>query len=166
MGQQLTTYVDKEIHDKVERRAQEAGLSKSAFLAQLIESAIEDDLMAQTSRETEIEQRIEELVAQAGDDIAQTAEQAVTQMQHETDLLVRLNLYSAMHSVGSWNLQSDEFGGARRQEAMQNANDSLQTLADQAGVNLNALGSTHGTSKPDSQQHRASADGDDDEWYF
>lgn len=138
--QQVTAYVDADLRTELEARAEKKDMSVSRLVAEVLEAYVEDDLVAMTSRQTEAEQRIEELVATATDDIGETTQEALDRIVARTELMERILLRIGIYSVGNWELLTDNVKEHRRSKAMQAASDVLKPAGDEIDIDINEIG--------------------------
>lgn len=176
---QISVYIDNDLDNELQRRADKQDMSKSAYVREVLSHHVQQDILSKTSREAEVEQRIEELVVQAQDDLTETTQRALSEIIAQTELMNRVLLHQGMYSIGTWDLIKHNFGEAQRQDAMQAATRRLEANADEMGINLNALGTDKPTldehsqdpkSEPgadeDSNNDEADDDDDDDDWHY
>lgn len=177
-NRRLTVYVDDDLDSEIERQAERRDMSKSQFAAMAIEEFIDQDLLDGTSRRAGAERRLEELVAQATDEIEAAADRALDEMVAHAKLRNAVLLQAGLYSKGTWELVKDDAGDVAAQQAMQSASQSFEADADAMGIDLNALGTRRSRSSAgtpsdggteSSQRSSASSQSqqdDDEEWQY
>lgn len=111
---QLSAYVDEELYEEVSTMASDNGISKSAFVARVLEQYVREDLYEQTSRETQAEQRILEL--------AQDASEAVAASSARSELYL----------VAIWELIKEDYDEDQRRDAIDSAFERADVDPDQS----------------------------------
>lgn len=138
---QINVYSDADLYEEIQRRADEEDMSMSGYMNNLAERDVQDKLLTEASRELEAEERIEELVANAIDDIEQATEEALAEIQAYFDLMQVVQLRTGMCSAGVWEMLEDEYGELRAKQAMQSASQRFEEDAKSMGIDINAIGS-------------------------
>lgn len=155
--QLLSTYVDGETKREIERRADQADQSVSAYLADLIDRHIHQETIDEKNRELRAEQRIEELTATAADDVEKAA-----------DDIRQLVARSGCYAIASWELIKQEHGDLERQEALRIGAARLREDLQAAGINPDMVGVEGDRSdrQEDSNQQGAEGQGTDEDERF
>jgi predicted transcriptional regulator YheO len=121
--EQITAYVEAPLKRDLETLADEAELSLSAYVAQLLDRHVNEEEIAQKNRELRAEQRITNLVAEAHDRIVQDSEQM-------RELLAK----QAVYTVALWELEKRDAGDLLRQDALEVGAERLREDIEQIGV--------------------------------
>ena len=151
----LSAYVDESFAEEVRKHAEREGVSISTFITETLERRIEQEAFARVSQETHAERRIEELVAEARDNIleATTDHQGA---QREAN----------HYSIALWELLKDEYSDLERQEALKTASRRLQTDPSRQSKASASAGSPTGDETESSQRSSDTESQQDDGWHY
>lgn len=111
----ISVYVDEELEQEVQAAADREGMSRSGFVASVLDHHFEHESIESKSREHRVEERIEELVAQASEDVA-----AATEGLHE--MIAKQGVYT----IAMWELLKRDHGDKRRQHALSVGSERLR----------------------------------------
>lgn len=119
----ISVYTDAETKQEIERLAETKGMSLSAYCTRAIENQLARDLRERRNDDLSVEDRLEELVAYARDEV-----------EAATEELVESQAIPAVHMIALWELIADNYGPAQRKAAMTSARQRLDrdTLPDTA----------------------------------
>jgi len=154
--QQVTAYIDADLRKELETRAEKENMSVSRLVAEVLEAYVENDLVAMTSRQTEAEERIEELVAEATGEITETTETALEEIRAHHELLQLVMLRTGMYSAGNWEVLKQEYGEIEVKQAMQSASQRFQDDAAELGIDINAIGTDKPVRRNPHNEHSSS----------
>lgn len=151
--EQLTTYVDSEVAREIDRRAEAEDVSASEYIARVLDQHIHDDMVDEQAREHRAEQRIQELIAEARDEVAEA-----------TGGLEDLVAKSGVYSIAVWELVKDNYDDPRRQHALEVGRERLRDDMEALGRDLD----DHETQQPSmsAPDSGSSSDSDDLGWEF
>lgn len=114
-SEKIEFYVTPEEKRRVEQLAADDDTTVSSYCHALLDRHLQADVFGKKAREHDVERRLEELVAEARDEV-QAVTTGVEQLQELT----------ARHSIAVWELLKPEYGGTRRNEAMTTASTRLR----------------------------------------
>ena len=152
-NEQLTTYVDGDVAREIERRAKAENVSASTYIAQVLDQHIHDRAVDDQAREHRAEQRIQELVAEARDEVAEATEGL-------EDLVAK----SGVYSIAVWELVKDEYDDPQRQHALNVGTERLREDMDALGGDIEGARTQSATSSETTDE--AAAESDDRDWEF
>ncbi|MFD1588183.1 hypothetical protein ACFR9U_14470 [Halorientalis brevis] len=134
----IAIYATAEQKERLQQRADDAEMTLSAYCQDILSQHLQGELFADKNEELAVEQRLEELVGLARDEIEDAAED-IRQTQQKT----------ALHTIALWELLKTDAGAAQRKEAMTDAARRLREDLVKAGIDPDALG------EPATQQAKA-----------
>lgn len=152
--QQITAYADEELAREVSRRAEAKDMSESEYITQVLDQHIHDETVGEKAREHRAEQRIQELVAEARDEIADA-----------TDGLEDLIAKSGVYSIAVWELVKDEYDDPAREHALAMGTERLREDLDALGGDIDSVESGEVTDSGTAQPSETNQS-DDQEWEF
>ena len=150
-NKQLTTYVDGDVAREIERRAEAEDVSASTYIAQVLDQHIHGEAVEEQAREHRAEQRIQELVAEARDEVAEATEGL-------EDLIAK----SGVYSIAVWELVKDEYDDPRRQHALDVGTERLREDMDAVEGDIESAQAQSTTSSETTDG--AAAESDDRDW--
>lgn len=121
----ISSYVEDDLNEEIERLAEEADQSKSEFIAETLRNRVHQENIDEVNHETHAERRIEELVGQARDEVTGA-----------TDDLQNYLAVIGVHSIGTWELLKEEHGEVARQQALNKGAERLREDFEQLGIDI------------------------------
>ncbi|WP_226023658.1 hypothetical protein [Halomicrobium salinisoli] len=109
-SEKVEFYVTPNKKQAIEQAATEAEMTVSTWCASRIDEILHEDALEAKSQEYQVEQRIEELIARATDEIEAAAEEI-----RETQVK------SGVYSIATWELVKQDIGDAQRKNALSDA---------------------------------------------
>lgn len=109
-SEKVEFYVTPDRKQEIERAADEADMTVSSWCASRIDQVLHSDALEAKSQEYRAEQRIEELIARATDEIEAAAED-----------LRETQVKSGVYSIATWELIKQDIGEVQRQNALSDA---------------------------------------------
>lgn len=152
-NEQLTTYVDAKVAREIERRAEAEDVSASTYIAQVLDQHIHGEAVEEQAREHRAEQRIQELIAEARDEVSDATEGL-------EDLVAK----SGVYSIAVWELVKDEYDDPRRQHALDVGTERLRENMDALEGDIESARTQSTTSSETTDS--AAAESDDRDWDF
>ena len=109
-SEKVEFYVTPDKKQEIEQAAGEADMTVSSWCASRIDEILHNDALEAKSQEYQAEQRIEELIARATDEIEEAAED-----------LRETQVKSGVYSIATWELIKQDIGEVQRQNALSDA---------------------------------------------
>lgn len=109
-SEKVEFYVTPDKKQEIERAADEAEMTLSSWCASRIDEILHQDALEAKNQEYQAEQRIEELIARATDEIEAAAED-----------LRETQVKSGVYSIATWELVKQDIGEVQRQDALSDA---------------------------------------------
>lgn len=127
----ITLYVEQEKKDDLAREANDRNLSLSEYILQLVDQSRLADTQEDIARERNAEERLEAIVAQAKDELAQIAANVDERNRALADMNAKLGVYA----IANWELLKPDVSDTRRQDALAAGRRRLRDpLADHADL--------------------------------
>ncbi|MFC6977027.1 hypothetical protein ACFQL1_23655 [Halomicroarcula sp. GCM10025709] len=118
----IQLYPSDELAEKIERKAENAGLSISDFCSQALENHLEtEDEKAEENRYNP-SKRLELKIEQARQEVMETLDELEPETGEEIKHLQSLR---TMYVISLWELLKEDYGPAQRKEAMKRASERL-----------------------------------------
>ncbi|WP_226013584.1 hypothetical protein [Halomicrobium salinisoli] len=121
-SEKVEFYVTPDTKREIERAAEKAEMTVSSWCASRIDEILHNDALEAKSQEYQAEQRIEELIARATDEIEAAAEE-----------LRETQVKSGVYSIATWELLKQDIDELQRQNALSDAAERVRD-ADQFDV--------------------------------
>lgn len=109
-SEKVEFYVTPDKKQEIEAAADDAEMTVSSWCASRIDEILHQDALEETAQEHRAEQRIEELIARATDEIEAAA-----------DDLRETQVKSGVYSIATWELVKQDIGEVQRQNALSDA---------------------------------------------
>jgi hypothetical protein len=158
----LTTYVEDDLADEIQQRANQDEVTVSTYIADVLSQHIREQAVEDTMHQTSAEQRVEELVAQARDELLATTEQM-------NELLAK----TGVNTIATWELVKRDYSDGVRQHALSQGAQRLHGELDHLGVDVeqfhDTLHTVDETSQSETDKRMADTDSDtepDSGWSF
>lgn len=164
-SEKVEFYVTPDKKQEIERAAEEAEMTVSSWCASRIDEILHANALEAKSQEYQAEQRIEELIARATDEIESAAEE-----------LRETQVKSGVYSIATWELIKQDIGEVQRQNALSDAASRVRdsemlnvdidvTPTPEAGTQTTDTGTPSETvSAPDTGTDTESKAGDEKWW--
>lgn len=160
---QVSVYMDADLDAELQKRADMTDMSKSAYIRDVLLDHVEGDLITETSREVDAEQRIEELVTEATEEITDTTDTALEEIRAHHELMQLVLLRTGMYSAGNWNVLKKEYGEIEVKQAMQSASQRFRDDAAEMGIDINAIGTDRPLRRHTGERSSASTNENEEE---
>ncbi|MFC7078334.1 ribbon-helix-helix protein, CopG family [Haloarcula halophila] len=118
----IQVYPSDELAEKIERRAEEAGLSISEFCSQALETHLEQETRESEESRYNPSKRLEVKIEQARQEVMETLDELESETSEEIEQLQALR---TMYVISLWELLKEDYGPAQRKEAMERASERL-----------------------------------------